>query len=133
MVRPDGCGPGEVVTPAGVDLLGEAVQPRVFIGVGDLGGNERLGAEFALRVRLQVVVPLRMLGAAVVGGDQNRVGTVVEVGELVFSSQTRLGARADQWRCGDPADDPWVAPTGDAVQPGIEARCDVVSDELAGP
>ena len=53
-----------IVAPTRVDLLRKPIHPYVVIGVGDLTRQKFFVAEFAFRMRLEVVVPLRVFGAA---------------------------------------------------------------------
>ena len=78
----DLCGFCPVVGEAGLVALGEPVEAGVLVGIGDLGGAESLVAQLALGMRDEVVVPLRVLVASVVGRDDDHVGPVVKVGDL---------------------------------------------------
>ncbi len=72
-------GLGEIVAVPGVNLHSERVQVGVFVGICHLVGDEILTAEAALGVRLEVVVPRRVLLPTEVGGDEDWVGAVMEV------------------------------------------------------
>src|SRR5664279_1503199 len=66
----------EVVAVTGVGLLGERIEACVLSEVGDLARNEILAPELAFAVRLEVVVPLRVLLPAVIGGDQDWIAPI---------------------------------------------------------
>jgi hypothetical protein len=55
-----------IVAPTGVDLLRKPINTCVVVGVGDLSRQKFLAAQFAFRVRLEVVVPLRVFRSALV-------------------------------------------------------------------
>lgn len=59
-VAPDQRCFGAVVAVPAVELLDERVQARVLAAIGDFRGDERLATEFALGVRDEVAVPLRV-------------------------------------------------------------------------
>jgi hypothetical protein len=54
-----------IVAPTGVDLLRKPINTFVVVGVGDLSRQKFLATQFAFRVRLEVVVPLRVFRSAV--------------------------------------------------------------------
>lgn len=119
-----------VVGVSRVDLLSQGEKPRIFFRVRDLLGGKALLAELAVRIRLQVVVPLRMFGPAVVGGNQDHVGTIMKVRQLNFAPLTGLGARGYQGRVDDPAH--VHSSTGKAEQVRIGMAGDVSRNELSG-
>src|ERR1700712_4919548 len=68
-----------VVAVVDANMFGKGVQALVLAGLGDLRRDEVLVAELAFGMRLQVVVPLRVLWFTQIGGDQDRIGPIVEI------------------------------------------------------
>jgi hypothetical protein len=101
-----------IVGVPGVDLLGQPEQACVLVGVGDLFRHKSLIPKLAFGVGRQVVVPLRVFGSAAVGSEQDRIGSIVKLGQLVLSRQTRLGTRGDERGGSDRAQDCGVATSG---------------------
>jgi hypothetical protein len=120
-----------IVAVTGVDLLGERVQARILVGIGNLGRHKCLVAELAFGVCLQVVIPLRVFGSSAVRGDQDWIGSIVKVGDLDLSRLPRFGTGGHERCARDYRQGGGVTPAGCTVQPRVDARVDVAAKELS--
>src|SRR5947209_5872057 len=128
-VTPDRSCLGAIIAVSGEYLLGEPVQARVLVGISNFGRHELLAGEFAFRMCFQVVIPLRVSSSAVVGRNQDRVGPIVEVGQLHFSRLTRFGTFGER-RCRNTPKLHRDVSAGRTVQPRIDASGSATRDEL---